>query len=407
MYRYYGWNGFSALPDDVIAFAWSAPMRELGPKIGISDVALRKMFVSLGVTVPPQGHWNRVHAGRQVPEPPSFPPRRPGQTGRLEIDHRFAPFIAKADPIPSTGPFATRAVAEDLEELRVFELKAIGKASVSRTFEPLAPGLRKIIASEDLLRQKDAESHWHWDPPRFDNPLDQRRLRLLNAIFLTLAKRGHSGEASEHDHEIRPSAMIGDTDLSLTLEIIGKHRTVMVQGQRRPTPDLPASTTLALSIAGRPGSGPIQVWQDDADGKLETKIAVIVAGLVVAGEAKFREQLRLDEEQAERDRIEREDKSERERIEREQRLIARLAEMNRQRIADLQKSGEMLRLSRDIRALIEMVGGSLAGRTDVDAATIDAWKRWASEEADKLDPILSGQVLSHLRPPRLDTEETS
>ena len=54
------------------------------------------------------------------------------------------------------------------------------------------------------------------------------------------------------------------------------------------------------------------------------------------------------------------------------------------------------------RDLIELVGGSLAGRTDVEAATVEAWKRWASEEADKLDPILSGQVLTHLRPPRLE-----
>ena len=76
--------------------------------------------------------------------------------------------------------------------------------------------------------------------------------------------------------------------------------------------------------------------------------------------------------------------------------------MNRQRIADLQKSGGLLCLSRDIRALVELVGGSLAGRTDVDASTIKAWKRWAREEADKLDPFFSGQVLSHLRPPSLE-----
>ena len=76
------------------------------------------------------------------------------------------------------------------------------------------------------------------------------------------------------------------------------------------------------------------------------------------------------------------------------------------RIADLQKSGELLRLSRDIRALIELVGGSLAGRADVDAATIDAWKRCALEEADKLDPIISGQVLTHLRAPSLESVET-
>lgn len=58
----------------------------------------------------------------------------------------------------------------------------------------------------------------------------------------------------------------------------------------------------------------------------------------------------------------------------------------------------MLRSSQDIRALVALVGGSLAGRADIHVATIEAWKCWASEEADKLDPVLSGQVLFYLRP---------
>jgi hypothetical protein len=145
MYRYYGWRGISVLPDDLVKFAWSAPMRELGPKIGISDVALRKLLVSLGVTLPPQGHWNRVHARRAVSAPPKFPPRRPGETGRIEVDNRFAPYIAKADPIPSSGPFATRVVPEDLEELRAVELKAIGKPKVSKTLDAFDRGLRTLI----------------------------------------------------------------------------------------------------------------------------------------------------------------------------------------------------------------------------------------------------------------------
>jgi len=37
-------NDFMVSPDDLIAFAWSAPMRELAAKVGLSDVGLRKLL---------------------------------------------------------------------------------------------------------------------------------------------------------------------------------------------------------------------------------------------------------------------------------------------------------------------------------------------------------------------------
>lgn len=404
MYRHWGWNGISVLPDDLIAFAWSAPMRELAQKIGISDVGLRKLLVSHGVTLPPQGHWNRVHAGRQVAAPPKAPPRRPGETGRVRIDARFAAFMPEAKPLPSTGPFATSQVPEDMEELREKELKAIGSAKVPKTLDLVHPGLKHIVEREKRRREKHLASSWSWDAARFDNPLDQRKLRLLNGIFLALAKRGHSADASESENEFSGRAIIGSSYLGLKFDIIGKYRTVMERGYRRPAPDLPAGTSLALSV--RPGFDKEvgETWQDDADGKLETKVAAIAAGLIVGGEAKFRKQLREDEERAERERLEREAKAERERVERERRRVEKLHQMNAQRVADLRTSGELLRLSRDIRALIVEVRGAITSRDDADAAALEAWERWALEEADNLDPVLSGQFLSHFRPPALEPD---
>lgn len=57
---------FLALPEDLIAFAWSAPMRDLAQKFGTSDVALRKLLKKYGVVTPPQGHWNRVASVKVV-----------------------------------------------------------------------------------------------------------------------------------------------------------------------------------------------------------------------------------------------------------------------------------------------------------------------------------------------------
>ncbi|WP_246680604.1 hypothetical protein [Mesorhizobium sp. B2-4-13] len=44
------------LPDDLIAFAWSAPMRDLAAKLELSDVGLKKLLTRCGVASPPQGY---------------------------------------------------------------------------------------------------------------------------------------------------------------------------------------------------------------------------------------------------------------------------------------------------------------------------------------------------------------
>jgi hypothetical protein len=78
------------------------------------------------------------------------------------------------------GPFASKYVPEDLEELRANELKAIGKVTVPKSLERYHPGLSDLMKKEAKRRAKHEASRWNWDAPKFDGPLDQRKLRLLN-----------------------------------------------------------------------------------------------------------------------------------------------------------------------------------------------------------------------------------
>ena len=41
------------------ALVWSKPLIHAAKEIGVSDVALRKRCVKLGIKLPPQGHWLR------------------------------------------------------------------------------------------------------------------------------------------------------------------------------------------------------------------------------------------------------------------------------------------------------------------------------------------------------------
>lgn len=385
----YGYNDIMVLPDELTKFAWSAPMRDLATKIGISDVGLKKLLKSHGVVTPPQGYWNKVLAGKTVPRPPKAPDRRPGETGRVRIDRRFADFVPTAPSMPSLGPFASSKVPEDLDELYARELKAIGRVGVPKTFTRTDRGIEHILKRDEQRKQKAASDRWCWDKPKFDAPLDRRRLRILNAVLLTLARRGHDGDAYERDGEIYAAAIIGDTRLGLAIDVVGSHRSSRMRGGVQPAPDLPAKTPLAfhadLNFDGRS----VQSWQDDKDGVLETRIAEIAAGLIVAGEAKFRRGLREAEEREEQLRIDA-----------DRRRQEELAARNRERVQSLHRSGELLRQAQDIRELVERVRvAMLGGQANIEKGTIEAWEQWAMAEADRLDPVLSGQFLTHLKAP--------
>lgn len=387
----YSWNDILVLPDDLRAFAWSAPMRDLAAELNLSDVGLRKLLARFGVAPPPQGYWNKLRAGRPVPTLPKSPPRRAGEIGRLRVDARFAKVLPQAAPLSSEGPFASAAVPESLDALYEQELKAIGHATVPRTLDRAHRGLVALLKQEARRREKVADRDWHWDQPKFDTPLGKRRLRLLSGLFMALSKRGHDGEAYEHEGEIHARAVVGDTALGLDIMIVGKHPMVRQHGDLRPAPDLPATTPMMLRLDPGFDRKYGETWKDDADGSLESKIAAIAAATIVAGEAKFRKSLREAEERAERDRLEQ-----------EKRRQEKLAELNRQRLQDLHTSGELLRQAQDIRALVESVRQAiLEGSTEVDVSLLKAWEEWALAEADRIDPVRSRQFLTHLHEPKL------
>lgn len=382
----YGWANHRVAREDLIAFAWSAPMRDLAVQIGMSDVGLKKLLRSYGVSGPPQGHWNRVHAGRRVEELPKAPARGPGEWPYILVDRRLA-HLPEA-PVPSSlGPFASAKVPEDLEELRVRELNAIGRAASAARISVVHPAIRSLLASDDKERARAAESQWYTVPVLlYDSPYEKRRLRILNAVFLTLQRRGYEARSARQDHHTEFSVFIGHTHVLVALnEASQKASAYNRYNAPRPDPKRPASVKLKLSAGN-------SAWQDDDIVPLESKIADICAGLIVQGEYAYREHLRLLEEQAER-----------ERIEAEQRRQECLRQANADRVAALIESDRLLAEAEYLRSLISNVASAIeAGQLDLTLEQFAEWRQWADQEADKLDPVISGQVRTHLLPPKMD-----
>lgn len=381
-------DSFFAFPTDLVTFAWSAPMRDLAKKIGMSDVGLRKLLKSLGIVTPPQGYWNRVRAGKVVPGPPAQQERRPGETGRATLDGRFRGHVAEAGRMPVGGPFASKEVPEDLLRLREKELAAVGRAKAPRDLSRPHVGLSALLRKEESRREKCAATKWHRDEPKFETPLAKRQVRVLSGLFTTLSKRGHSGSVYEQDEQLMAECIIGDTRLGLCFEVIGNHRSERRRGYSLPARDLPGSTPLRLALA-KPLPGGLPSDWEDGEERLEAMLAVIAADLVVAGEATFRRGLA---EALKRERVNREwlERCEREKQERR----------NRERLALLEESGALLRKADEIRSLVTRIADTMeCPDQGVTAEALRDWKRWALECADELDPIRSGQVFRHLLVP--------
>lgn len=391
----YHTDHFLAIPEDVIAFAWSAPMRELAQTIGISDVGLRKLLRAQGIVTPAQGHWNRVKAGRPVPAPPAPQPRRTGEIGRVRLDGRFRKHVPDSGRIPVDGPFASKHVPEDLGLLGALELKALGKVAVPRDLARPHPGLAWLLQREDKRRRKFAESEWSWDRPKWDGPLAQRQLRLADALLKALARRGHDGSAGEEEGALEIGCTIGDTHVTARFTLAGDPK-ARGPDTRRVDGNLPAATPLVLAITGKLSAAHPKHWQDQQGLRLERQVARIAADLIVAGEARFRESL-----------VEARESDERMARWKEERRVAERERLEQQRIADLRKSGELLRQATEIRTLVVRVKEAVeAGEgLKVSADQLARWESWALCQANQIDPVRSKQVLSHLSVPALDLEQ--
>jgi hypothetical protein len=373
--------------EDAIAFAWSAPMRELAKEVGSTDVSLKKTLVACGIPCPPQGYWNKVHAGHKVASPPKPPARAPGETGTI-LSLGKSPKLPPAPLASPEGPFASAKVPESLDDLYARELRAIGQPVSALRMGRTHPAIKALLDHDELLREKiAAKGMWHVGlRPLFESPYQRRRLRILNAIFLTLARRGYDSGAQRRDYSELFVTKIGDTVVDLALRKRGTTADPYYDNRTRPDPKQSAEADLELTASSWRAAEP-RSWSDDKRGKLEDKIAEISAGLITAGEGNYRAGLAY---------------AAKERADRHTAQLAQLQkareEDDRHRLEALHRSGELLAKAEDLRALIRRVDEAVQnGHLDYSDSDLAEWRQWAGRQADALDPVLSGQIAAHLR----------
>ena len=379
------------------ALVWSMPMRDAAKTVGVSDVALKKVCGRAAVPTPPQGHWNRVAAGKAVIKA-ALPLRPPGMSDEIQIggvSYGYRQWTREEllGPIPPPPEFD-----ESLEALRARIEAGIGKVVCPRRDGAQSPVIRKLWDQEEARKRKAAADGYvySWNAPRFDTPLERRRLAILNSLFLAVARFG--GKADVRGEKAR--------EISVAFE----RRHVNLLHDRSPTGrrSQGKSDPDGLTLSILPGYGATEAatsWSDDA-GRLETRMTTIAAEVVLAAEIQLRESaVRLHEWRIERKAaMEEEDRlqaAERVRLERE-----RLERLEAARVDALLGAAEDFRKAWDIRSYVSALGASLRSSGSPRQAEYADWSRWALAQADRIDPAVNGvfsDPVDEARPAEIET----
>lgn len=363
--------------DELYGLVWSEPMQALGPRFGLSDVGLRKVCLGLDVPVPERGYWNKLQAGKTVVRA-KLPARGPGMPdwvviGTAPAERWNVDPEAVLQEVPPEEPVFPEPIAALKERLA----RGIGKVPMIRHLDTPHPAIRKLLESDERRRQKQraSPSLSGWYAPYFDSPFEQRRLRLLNSLFLGLAGAGAKPWArGPVARELGVQVGAGGVTLHLDHPDAKRNRQGLWSTR--------AGEADILELRANGDS----VWRDSPGLKLDAQLKEIVVALLVQGELAFRSAaqgtyrwgLRRREE-AERQLVARREEADaRARAER-----LRLEQEARQALLAHARAS---REAADIRTLVEGVRQTAAARA-LDEEPVEAWCAWALDVAAGLDPL--------------------
>lgn len=364
---------------------WTVPMAKLAREFQLSDRGMAKLCKREGIPVPPRGYWAKLAAGHAVKQTP-LPERVAGQSewvmvaprgsdygaeGRAWLESRLRPL---PDDTAALSPVPVRPAHDhDLHVLVWRTRSAIGTVRVRK--QELRASLHPEV--ERLLRE--AREDWERRPPylsagtqrRFVRPGARRRLALVNALFLALGKAGARPEITDKEGG-SIVVTVGRMPVRCQLESTWMWRTRGAEREERLDFHVRVGTS---SFADR------VVWKERWGLRLESCLADIVSGIVVAAELEHRDREWREYEAVMKARAEAQREQERQRDKRRQDARAQL-------IAE----AENLRQANDIRCL---VATTRREREPHDLA-FAAWQNWALAEADAIDPVRSGRLSLHV-----------
>jgi hypothetical protein len=345
---------------------WNEPMRTIASSIGVSDVGLAKACRAARIPVPPRGWWAKRHHGKPLPLRPPLPPRPEGEDVR----------IAPPAPRPEPSAAVVEAAAEAIEgpEIRI--------AQNLRTPHPIVDGW----LYKDAERRRDYRRRG-WSAAGLEDlttPLARRRLRITSTLLKALEVRGF-GIGEDREWLV---VRLGEDAVHFRIYVRSKivHRPATPdelrwQPERKKVRATVLSDELTLKIRDWVS---VPTEYRELKTPLEDQLPQIVANLAaaVADQRVRREQRELEHQRW----------LEAEAIRKKQQAYREAEMALRQRLghqADRHAKAEA------IRAYVAAADASPAAQHHDYAA----WREWALEQADAIDPLVDGSIPFSRLPP--------
>jgi hypothetical protein len=374
---------------ELYELVWSEPLSTLAPQFGISGSGLKKTCARAEVPVPPRGHWAKKQAGKRTVQLP-LPPRPPGMQDEVFVGRSaYHGYYGATDaeilgPLPDPPTFD-----ESIESVRERARKMIRKATVPRDFSRAHSPISAILREDERRREKQRSSPFThgWDKPLIDSPLARRRLRILNGLFLATARAGGQGHIGGDELD-DVSITVHHHHVSLKLAPLPQKR----QRSAETRSQKGTARGLRLSIVrGFVENDDGMSWED-GETTLESHVTEIAVEVIVTAEVHYREHcLRIHEWLIER-KANLEAQLRKEKAEAEQKERERIAALAKARTDRLLAQATSLTQANAIRAYVETVCSAVAGAS-VPRDELQQWRAWALEQADRLDPVVSGAFL--------------
>ena len=273
---------------ELYELVWSEPMKNLSVRFGISDVALKKTCARAAIPTPDRGYWAKREAGKSTSQQ-TLSERPPGMDEEIVVGGGGNYWYQQWSNDELLAPLPPPPVfQESIETVRERIAKVIGNVSVRREVHDWYPAIDRLLKEDDKRRERQLASPYpsSWDAPRFDRPLDRRRLRILNALFF--AVEGMNGKPSISGQDL------GNLQVTFFQQHVGIRLDRIKQvrrGSSAAKPNASDDNRLCFSILESCyGSDKQRLsWQDDDSSKIEARIAEIARELVLTAEVQYRE----------------------------------------------------------------------------------------------------------------------
>jgi hypothetical protein len=360
---------------------WSGSIKRLSKQIGISDVAIAKHCRKVNVPVPQRGYWAKLQVGQRVTRPP-LPPRDLGTPSGVKMAGTFdLELLARITGKPAIDDRSDESIVVLSERLR----RRLGKVPVPRNFSKAHPAITDILKKGEMLRQQYLNRKSPWNRLRLSSAVEQRRLRIINSLFIAFDRMGWRVSLGSPDaRELR--TRMGKTTVKYRIDVVG-NRT----GTSRTTSDEEVHDRLFIAISDESKIGALTTrWEDRDEWPLERQLADVVVGIAIVSESLQRRSIEVqacrEKQQGQRHVSERGGEPERPSRER----IAIATRENAGRLA-LLANASAWRDAENVRAYVAAVRGVMEG--NVEELRLDDWVKWALSEANRLDPTRSGSEI--------------